>query len=166
MKKLRLLLFHDCNRNCEGCCNKGFDFSNIPVCDNFDDWDEVYFTGGEPMLKPELIKEVAAKFYYRTKIYVYTAKIDNLDAVMDVLNVVGGLTVTLHEQSDVDNFIKLNDMLLPMYYWMRGKSFRLNIFKEVSLPEGINLEMWKVKDNMVWIKDCPVPSDEVFMTLN
>jgi hypothetical protein len=43
-----------------------------------------------------------------------------------------------------------------------GKSLRLNVFKGVSLAE-LNLSCWKVKPNIKWIKNCPLPEDEVFM---
>jgi len=31
MKKLRLLLFPDCNRNCAGCCNNDWDLDLLPM---------------------------------------------------------------------------------------------------------------------------------------
>ena len=40
-------------------------------------------------------------------------------------------------------------------------SMRLNIFKGVEVGK---LELdWIVKDNIVWIKDCPLPEGETLM---
>jgi hypothetical protein len=48
-------------------------------------------------------------------------------------------------------------------YKTRKKSLRLNVFKGVSVPK--TWSNWIVKKNMVWIKNCPLPEDEVFMKL-
>ena len=85
-----------------------------------------------------------------------------LEDVFKMLCHIDGLTVTLHEQEDVEPFQILNKSLLKCSRvpW----SLRLNVFKEVALPE-IDLRLWKVKDQIEWIKDCPLPADEVFMKL-
>jgi hypothetical protein len=166
MKKLRLLLFRDCNRSCEGCCNKGIDFDKVPVIDNFDTWDEVYLTGGEPMLHPEIVRSTIGKFPITTKLYMYTAKVDELYDTINLLKYhLEGITLTLHEPKDLDAFIILNNEILANRAIYSFSSLRLNVFKEVVIPSYVDLSMWKVKDNMVWIVDCPVPADEVFMKL-
>jgi len=38
----------------------------------------------------------------------------------------------------------------------------LNVFKGISL-DGIDLSLWKVKENMTWIRDCPLPDNEEFL---
>jgi hypothetical protein len=35
----------------------------------------------------------------------------------------------------------------------------LNIFKGIETPK---VEGWKIKNNIVWIKNCPLPEDEIF----
>ena len=45
------------------------------------------------------------------------------------------------------------------------KSLRLKVFKGVDVS-GIDLSLWDVKDNIEWIKDCPLPEDEVLMRYN
>lgn len=46
MKKLRLLLHEECNRNCKGCCNKDWDLNALEIEDDFTDYDEILITGG------------------------------------------------------------------------------------------------------------------------
>lgn len=165
MKILRLLLFEECNRACPGCCNKDWDLKNLPVFDgDFTPFDQVILTGGEPMLKPQVVIDVAKRVPRGIPVYVYTAKVDDFLAVEHVLDYVDGLTVTLHEQSDVEPFIRLKTEL----YWCEerygNKSLRLNVFEGVQL-EFLTYDMWKIKSDIVWIKDCPLPNEEVFMRL-
>ena len=161
MKKLRLLITEKCNRNCEGCCNKDYDLENLPKIDNhFLYWDEILLTGGEPMLIPQIIRNLASKIrsVNQCPIYVYTAKVDDLQAILSTLFFVDGLTVTLHEQKDVKPFLRFNKVIPN---WVR-KQLRLNIFKGIKIST-INLGKWKIKKNIVWLKNCPLPEDETFM---
>ena len=160
MNKLRLLLFEKCDRNCEGCCNKDWDLNALPTITDFWEYDEVLLTGGEPLLEPFRVISIAKRIKAqapRAKIVLYTAKIDNWKDVLCVLHYVDGLTVTLHDQSDVYAFQFLNSILKGLKH---SKSLRLNIFKNIDV--GVSLGMWKVKDDISWIKDCPLPKDETF----
>ncbi len=76
MKKLRLILFKACDRNCECCCNKDFDIDSLPIERNFKDYDLIMLTGGEPMLN--VLKVMFAIDSIRAQnnkanIYLYTA---------------------------------------------------------------------------------------------
>jgi hypothetical protein len=162
--KLRLLLFEDCDRSCEGCCNKDWDLKALPVCDDYSPYDEILLTGGEPLLKPKLVDKVISdiKNSSSSKIYIYTAKLDNMVAVTWLLDRVDGLCVTLHKQSDVFAWHRFAENLYSEYW---GKSLRLNVFKGVDLSELYIPDQWEVKKDIEWIKDCPLPEDEVFMKL-
>lgn len=166
MKILRLLLFEDCNRMCEGCCNKDFDLKNLPLIKDYSDYNEIILTGGEPMLKPELVihtvQDIKAKRKEHVPVYVYTAKVDDIVAIFNVLEIADGITVTLHEQKDVNPFMLLNDLL--HFTLFEYKSLRLNIFEGIDLGK-IDLRQWKVKKNIKWIKDCPLPKNETLMRL-
>ena len=162
MKKLRLLLFEDCNRSCKGCCNKDWDLTSVEVEDNFEDYDLIMLTGGEPMLNIELVARTIYRIQNQTEapIYLYTAKVDVLRDVFKVLPLLDGLTITLHEQKDVIPFIKFNEYLLEIGERL---DYRLNVFKGVIVPPDIDVNMWKIiKKNIEWIKDAPLPTDEVF----
>jgi hypothetical protein len=41
---------------------------------------------------------------------------------------------------------------------------RLNVFKGVDLT-GVDVTHWKVRTDIEWVKDCPLPEGEVFMRL-
>lgn len=154
MKKLRLLLFAACNRSCPGCCNNDWNLDELPRVGSYDGYDQIILTGGEPMLNPELVVCVAADIKSRTNamVILYTARPGELPGVMPFLD---GVTVTLHEQADVAEFEKLP--------WLPG-SLRLNVFDNVDLT-GVDVSSWWVKSGIQWIKDCPLPEDEVFMRL-
>jgi organic radical activating enzyme len=175
--KLRLLLFEKCDRSCKGCCNKDWDLSQIPIHyidDDFSQYDKIMLTGGEPMLDPVYVLEVIHKIKEKTDvpIIVYTAKIDNIDDVINVLDKADGLTITLHEQEDVEPFLNLHDKL--KYLNTSHKSLRLNVFHNVYMEgfhnvymEGIlNFPNYIIKQNIEWIKNCPLPENEVFYRLN
>lgn len=162
MKKLRLLLFTDCDRKCPGCCNNDWDLAALPECTSYAGYDEVLITGGEPLLRPKLVQDVIWQIRQQnpsTRIYVYTAKLFPVGAAMNILRIADGVTVTLHEQSDVGQFGFFNAGL-PEYLIMR-RSLRLNVFKGVDL--NLNTDGWVVKRDLEWQKDCPLPADEIFM---
>jgi len=168
-KKLRLLVTKTCNRKCEGCCNKQFDLDAVPKINaaNAAKYELVMLTGGEPMLYTTiltyLIKYIKA-VHNKPKVYVYTAKCDDLQEFLKVLRIADGITLTLHERDDVAPFLKLADTLTSYPNLVEGKSMRLHIFKEVGLK--YDNPMWKIKPDMEWIEYCPVPADEDFRVLD
>ena len=104
MRKLRLLLWKDCNRDCKGCCNKGCDLDKLEVETDFTKYKEIYLTGGEPMIDPEYVDLMARalrRVNKKVKIYLYTADVRNTYAFLKVLRVLNGATITLHSQNDV-----------------------------------------------------------------
>lgn len=122
-------------------------------------------TGGEPMLKPAAVLQTIEEIRQQTAapVYVYTADVDDLDAVFAVLDAVDGITLTLHEQSDVADFQTFDHCMVMKQ--ISGKSLRLNVFKGINLAE-VDTRGWQVKNNIEWIPNCPLPSDETFMRLN
>lgn len=159
--KLRLLLFSDCNRRCLGCCNQDWDLSTLPVCGSFAGYDEIMLTGGEPMLRPQFVLDVVTRIRqeYTGRLWVYTAKVDNITKTQDVLRKVDGLCVTLHEQSDVPAWARFASSCRDS-----SKSLRLNVFAGVDIGD-IDTMGWIVKDGIKWIPNSPLPSGEAFMRL-
>jgi pyruvate-formate lyase-activating enzyme len=165
MKKIRLLLWEKCNRSCDGCCNKGFDLVNLTnaTIDDIRDCDEIYLTGGEPMLYPDVvlsyirfIREASPK----TKICVYTADVSNIEMSKVILEETDGMTVTLHKTEDIFSFV---EFALTVMDITKNRSCRLNVFKNVNFDLVPKFLGWKVKQNIEWIPDCPLPKDEVFL---
>jgi hypothetical protein len=163
MKKLRLLLTEVCNRRCAGCCNKDWGLETLPVCESYEGFSEFLLTGGEPLLVYELVRDTVAKIreQSRSPIYLYTGMSKDFMLFEMVLNIVDGITLTLHTKRDVSSFIGLN---LAIKDCCAGKIMRLNVFDGIDLT-GIDLSLWKVKDHIHWIKDCPLPEGEVFMRI-
>jgi molybdenum cofactor biosynthesis enzyme MoaA len=156
--KLRLLLFKDYNKNCAYCSNKNWNLDKLEIEKDFTGYDEIILTGGEPMLKPFIVIETAIKIRKITnaKLYMYTAKLNKPLEVLAVLNYLDGITVTLHKQSDVSNFIRFEKLVKKI-----KKSFRLNVFNSVNFDYS-EISNWIIKDKIKWIKNCPLPRDEVF----
>ena len=162
---LRLLLLEQCNRDCELCCNKNQDLPDLEIADKSDyiNAKVICLTGGEPMLRPGLIRKAVAEIRECSdaKIILYTAKTDNFIELQSILEIVDGMTITLHEQSDVNDL--KNFMSYCNRYNIAFKSLRINIFKniEFELPET-RCSIWTIKDNIEWIPDCPLLDNEVF----
>ncbi len=160
MNKIRLLVWPDCPRQCIGCCNKDWNLADLPYCQPQDlkNAEMILVTGGEPLLYPtalyEIIKFVRKKS--KAKIYVYTAHLIDCMAALRILKIADGMTVTLHTQSDLEPFLKFARMVEGM-----NKSLRLNVFRGVSFDK--TLKEWNIKSDMIWLKECPLPKDEVFM---
>lgn len=172
MKTLRLILTRKCNRNCSGCCNKQelFVEQNVPPFDeNLAGYDEVIITGGEPLLLPMTTKAIAILTYIENpevKRILYTADVGQRYLIEDMLRYFEGITITLHQQKDVDDFRRLNFWLLRRKRWIqdKNKTLRLNVFKGVDLYMQ-DSSLWKIKDNIEWIENCPLPENETIMEL-
>jgi hypothetical protein len=169
MKKILRLIYTDvCNRNCEGCCNKDFDLANLPRPTHFE-YDEIFITGGEPLLfLDEVIGFIKAlRLITKAKIYVYTAYLDGYGAndFLTILRWVDGITLTLHEPRDWGMFLQLQSVINYVPEVTDGKSLRLNIFKGVNTDIDLIPNYWRIKHNIEWIKNCPLPENEVLMKI-
>ena len=168
MKTLRLILTYDCPRNCPGCCNKQGPFRPENVVKwngRLDRYNMVIITGGEPLMYPFTLLEHATHMKRERpdlKLVLYTAKIDEPDVIENMLNYFDGITITIHNQADVDDFRRLNFQLLRRKRWIQdnNKSLRLNVFEGIDLLT-VNDSLWKIKKDIVWIPDCPLPGHEV-----
>lgn len=168
-KKLRLIFTTKCNRNCPGCCNKNYDLDNLPVCKDFSPYDEIYITGGEPMLNPIKVAMFCRdlqQVYPNIKLYMYTAYLNDPNNLINLIYYLDGITLTLHTAQDIAPFyvfeqaLKENIQGDPEYF--KSKTFYLNIFKEVGHVEPSKI--WtRVKKDMVWIENCPLPEGEILM---
>lgn len=163
MKALRLILFKQCHKHCEGCCNGDWDLDNLPVVESFSGYDEILLTGGEPMLDHNLVMRVIKQIRQENenaKVFMYTAMPQHPN-IFDVLKELDGITITIHEQSDVKDYYHFNS-LVPLSF--RDKSLRVNIFKGIKVSTVLVRDM-NVKRDIEWIKNCPLPVNEVLMRL-
>ena len=81
--------------------------------------------------------------------------------IVAILNWVDGVTLTLHEQYDVEPFVELNKLVSSL---PEKKSLRLNVFNSVDLS-GVDTVGWTVKDKIEWVKNSPLPAGEVLKRL-
>jgi hypothetical protein len=159
-------MFEECNRSCEGCCNKDWNLNGLDVCESFEGYDMIMLTGGEPMLRPMLVMQICNEIRScgsTADIILYTAKSRRAIDLIAMLLCVDGITLTLHEQYDVDAFVELQSFIWklenPNKYHLR-----LNVFSNVDIT-GVNTTCWEVKEGIEWIKDCPLPEGEVIQRL-
>lgn len=179
MKILRLLVTEDCNRTCEGCCNKTIKPS-IEIKENelisfVDDnrIETVIITGGEPLLYPFNIRFILYKLKNHSNLshglntILYTADCKKLKQFLQLLknsdnnDCLDSITLTIHEQKDLKDFYELNDFL---YKEHKEFNFRLNLFTGITFTKPINLYHYDVK-YVDWIKNCPLPEQEIFASL-
>jgi hypothetical protein len=155
----RIVITKECDRDCQGCCNKQRDLDSLPIIGD-EQYDMIILTGGEPL---KFIEELTLLIlWFRSKsqgqIIVYTAKLDNANGIYAVLNLIDGITITLHEPSDVEPFRIVDKHIAKL---TGQRSCRLNVFKGVTVPtlQG----KWAIKDEMEWLDPCPLPKGEVLL---
>jgi hypothetical protein len=167
--KARVIVTYDCNRKCVGCCNKNWKYEPPRIVTSFTRFSEVILTGGEPLLFPEellsLVDQVRGD-NSKAKVYVYTAATESLNSIAWVLHWVDGICLTLHKEEDVKKFDQfMKETSFP--FWESdappNKSLRLNIFKGIGFP--VDTSKWIVKKDIEWLKDCPLPKDEILYKL-
>lgn len=168
MKKARLIVTYECQRNCAGCCNKNWRGKPPTVLKNIDQliwYDEVCITGGEPVLFPTYAANLILDIKYlsrQTKVYVYTAAVEHPKELGLVTRVSDGICLTIHTQKDMDVFEA--GVYKASVFNLFGKSMRLNIFKGVA-ARAKWFTGWKVKTDLEWRKDCPLPEGEELFVL-
>jgi organic radical activating enzyme len=163
-KQLRLLLFEECDRSCVGCCNGHWDLKNLPVCGDYSPYDLIMLTGGEPLLRPHMTLDMIQRIRSQSKarIIVYTAKLKPFGAAMDVLVAADGMTVTLHEPSDLPVW---RDFAYLVGDLSQNRSLRLNVFEDIELARTDYRPGWAMKTGIRWVPNCPLPEGEVFMRI-
>lgn len=160
-RKARLLFTENCMRNCKGCCMKNWKGEKpnlILQTELVSEFDEIYITGGEPMLYPDslLALIMSIKKNSEAKVFLYTALPYPLDKFTKIIEHVDGVTLTLHQVKDVELFKALELAKLNL----KDKTMRLNSFVKKSFSSGD----WILR-HKTWIKDAPLPPGEEFVKL-
>ncbi len=163
--KARVLITKLCNRACPGCCNKLPWFESTCRSVSLDEirgYDEIMLTGGEPLLEPEKLIEVAWAVLgqnLRAKLYLYTALwTDELPRITGLFD---GIHFTLHAdpvQRDLDGFQHVQRLAgaTPRLSW------RCFIDDRVPLDLlTIHPEVWDRFEHKPWLEDCPLPEDDL-----
>ena len=166
MRKARLLFTNDCNRRCKGCCNKNWTGEPaIPkTIEELHEYDEIYITGGEPMLYPKELKVLIKNLRTSTnKIFLYTAKPYPQNTFMAIMKHLDGASVTLHSYADRKKFMDAMYNIVEFGTRYKKKSMRLNAFKGQEMPFRNGSE-WQYRQ-MEWIVDAPLPDGEEFVCI-
>jgi organic radical activating enzyme len=160
-RKLRLLVTKVCDRNCAGCCNKDYDLNNLQIFHNFNGWDEIMITGGEPLLFPRELKRLLNHMDHdqKTRLYLYTASMKIFDNI-DMLNAYfDGIQLTIHDVSlkEIKKFNAQQKKLIKLKPEMK---MRLSVFPELKYAITIEPKIWNVVRFQDWIVNCPLPEGE------
>lgn len=131
MEKLRLLVTTKCPNKCPMCCNNSWDFSKLPVVEHFN-YKEIMITGGEPLLFPEKLANLAEsiktvqKLAYgnKGKLFLYTALADMLP---NYIRYFDGVVYTPHSVNDVHSLLEANNFcwITKMNLW------KVNLFGSI-----------------------------------
>jgi len=160
-KFARVVMSFKCNRKCKGCCNQIMDFDHILAkVEEIKDYEEVFVTGGEPMLYPDRLIQVIdiLRSNGNKKIFLYTAWPHPKKKFLEVMKHLDGVTLTLHAALDRMLFYDngYDKMKFP------GKDMRLKVF---SVKKFGDMGDWDVRSTK-WITDCPMPPDEDLYVLS
>lgn len=159
--KARIICTYSCPRSCEGCCNKDWPFEPARPIERYTDFNEILLTGGEPLMFPERLWDLILQIrkVTKTKIYIYTAAIEMPFALNCMMKVADGICLTLHTPNDIRLFNRFQSRFpIP-----KDRSMRLNIFEKIGYPK--NTTGWAVKKDIRWLKQCPLPQDEILYKL-
>jgi hypothetical protein len=141
------------------------DIGAIPIAEDFSPYDLIMLTGGEPMLRPDIVRKVIHEIRLRSSapIYLYTAKTDNPKDLIALLKLIDGICVTIHAKRDVKDFTIFCNSLMDAGDFSE-KSLRLNVFRGISIKD-VDTTGWIVKKNISWIKNAPLPEGEELLKL-
>lgn len=166
----RLIVTYRCNRSCLGCCNNHDNrVREITDINELIEYDEIVITGGEPMVIPEEISKFiinVAGAGYRGSIFLYTAYLRiNSDLHKDIVDMVDGITYTLHAES-LDGDIK-NLKRLSSYRRLADSDFSSRLIIDSRLYDrydfsNIDLTNWDVIRKLQWKDKCePAEHEEL-----
>ncbi|MCK5602044.1 radical SAM protein [Candidatus Pacearchaeota archaeon] len=174
MGTARLLITRRCNRECDYCCNEYSSImSGLKVIDNLKPLlgvEEVCITGGEPMIFPDRVIEVATilRHFGTKRIYLYSADTqDRVKIMHKVLQFIDGLHYTLHKGSSRRD-IRMFHELQQEIRFMEGKSFRLYVHESVDEEVTILPNIWSEIRVTGWTaeEDAALPSNETLYELS
>lgn len=172
---LRLIFTYNCHRSCPKCCNKNWHYEEPKVFELKDskyllgNYKGMILTGGEPLLFPKKINrffldledELGKQRFLDLEKILYTTHSSQFlkysDLFIDFLN---GITFTIHEQHEVEDFYQLNYTLKNQ---LINKSLHLNVFSGIKINKKFVSE-WKIK-YIEWLDDCPLPENETLYKL-
>jgi organic radical activating enzyme len=170
-KQLRLLVTDKCNRSCVGCCNKQWNLNELPIAnmDELNMYELIMITGGEPLLFDTQLRKLLTNLQsVSAPKILYTANpiVELIYLFVDKL--LDGVTITLHTADDINIFLLFDTALhsIQHYDTYDTLSLRVNIFNEVNISSlGTLFCNWKIKNNIEWIEDCPLPTNEDFLRI-
>lgn len=172
MKKARIVVTLECNRDCENCCNKEGVFNQHKILGNITDvldYDEIIITGGEPMLIWDRVYNLIVFIRdagYCGRIYLYSALYNwHLERAYSlILDIIDGLCFTVHNEAKDREIMELKELSeSSMLEDNKNKSLRLHIDSRLYDSydfSNIDFSNWTVVRKLKWLENCPLPENE------
>lgn len=169
MKSARLIVTYKCKHDCSGCCNKQLNKSEIPEINSIEelkDYDEIIITGGEPFLFPDKLKELISEIKKNgnQKIIIYTTPEYTIEDFYEVLKLIDGITITIHNEEDLTKYKKQCSDLRYVGNF-ENKTLRLNVFNPIRDMILNVVELFFEVKYIDWIENCPLPENETLYQL-
>ena len=166
----RVIVTLACDRSCPGYCNtNGLDGILEVNLEQLKEYEEVVLTGGEPLLMGDkflvqLIKKLR-KQNRNQSIYLYTANLA-LDEHEKVLDLLDGITVTLHAEATDNDIRSLKYMSENLY----GEPLDMRLFIDERVYDrydlsNIRMSTWDVVRKLKWLDRCELADNEDLLML-
>jgi len=168
--KARLILTKKCQRSCPGCCNEyeqmKATMKTVPL-EYVKNHSQVMITGGEPMLYPNMIKNIISELRKQNptrKIYLYTALYRKV--MEEIILLVDGIHYTIHDNpslNDISGFYKFQKLIAN-----HKGSYRAYIDQNVKDTIYVKPNVWSRFEIKQWIPEgaCDLPNGEELLVLS
>ncbi len=147
---LRLLLFLDCNFTCDYCCNLNKDyFSKFvhlhPEEIDFESYENVCLTGGEPFLDPDKVFEYMDLIPSDKTIYLYTNGVlitkEHIQKLRTYENL-GCVNIGLHHKNQIRSIEASIEYVLPVRFSLEDKTASSFCKASNYRVNGANSKQW------------------------
>jgi organic radical activating enzyme len=171
MKTARLMITNDCFRGCTNCCNnnktlmkKATELYSLYPMKNYE---AICITGGEPLQQPQKVLkviEVIKAINPKIKIYLYTSMYSV--EMINILDLVDGVTYSVHEMSRINDVVNFNKFQI-LAGRFPDKSLRLYLSPKLRFRIPVKPVVWKRIVSTPWdsLEDCKLPENETLFIL-
>lgn len=147
-RSLRLLITLKCNMNCYYCCNNlkdirdKFEEKNLKEI-NFNRFDNICITGGEPLLSRDILAKVIMKIPCNKYIYLYTNGLLLQKPTLELLSrTIDGFNVGIHNVQQLQNLPEGLFHHKKVRFSIEDKNYEKFINLRPSL-KNCNIKTWK-----------------------
>lgn len=132
-KTLRLIITLDCNLSCSYCCNKLSEVNSKFITKtleeiDFNQYEAICITGGEPLLRKDLILRIINYITTNIPVYLYTNGLLLHEIPHIIFN---GISIGIHYKNQIKQIFEENSCLLA---YENLRLYVQDIYREKYLP--------------------------------